>query len=216
MKDISNEELNFEKDRRLKLHENIKAAFLNISCVVLLNRDWEIEEVNANFLNFTNQNLNSIQNLPFADLLDIIDETSENFIALKTSIENNSSWQGILGFKKSNTKVGWLDVKAIVLESGDHHQEQIWLIGKDITDEIELKQELKETNQSLRNSLEQKEFLLRELHHRVKNNLQMITSVFVCNCKLKKMKNLRIICKQFKIKFFRLVNSMIFLLSELA
>ena len=190
IKDISNEELNFEKDRRLKLHENIKAAFLNISCVVLLNRDWEIEEVNANFLNFTHQNLNSIQNLPFADLLDIIDETSENFIALKTSIENNSSWQGILGFKKSNTKVGWLDVKAIVLESGDHHQEQIWLIGKDITDEIELKQELKETNQSLRNSLEQKEFLLRELHHRVKNNLQMITSVFVLQLQTEKNEKL--------------------------
>ena len=46
------EELNFEKDRRLKLNEDIKAAFLNISSVVLLNREWEIEEVNVNFLNF--------------------------------------------------------------------------------------------------------------------------------------------------------------------
>ena len=77
-------------------------------------------------------------------------------------------------------------MKAIVLGSGKYHQEQIWLIGKDITDEIELEQELKETNQNLRNSLDQKEFLLRELHHRVKNNLQMIASVFVLQLQTEK------------------------------
>ena len=180
------EELNFEKERRLKLHEDIKAAFLNISSVVLLNKDWEIEEANGNFLNFTNRPLDSIEGFSLNDLLEIGDKTTENWNALKISIENNSSWQGILGFKKSKTKVGWLDVKAIVLASGKYHQEQIWLIGKDITDEIELEQELKETNQNLRDSLGQKEFLLRELHHRVKNNLQMIASVFVLQLQTEK------------------------------
>jgi two-component sensor histidine kinase len=198
------EELNFEKDRRLKLNEDIKAAFLNISSVVLLNREWEIEEVNVNFLNFTQQSLDSIKNLPLAELLDNGDKTAENFNALKTSIENNSSWQGIIGFKKSKTKVGWMDLKAIILASGEHHQEQIWLIGKDITDEIELEQELKETNENLRNSLEQKEFLLRELHHRVKNNLQMIASVFVLQLQTEKDQKLADHLQKIQNKIFSL------------
>jgi two-component sensor histidine kinase len=43
---------------------------------------------------------------------------------------------------------------------------------------LELQQiEINQTNRSLQNLLEEKERLLREIHHRVKNNLQIVMSL---------------------------------------
>ena len=52
----------------------------------------------------------------------------------------------------------------------DEEMEEVSCLTYDITDRIEI-------DQKIRNSLKEKEVLLQEVHHRVKNNLQVISSI---------------------------------------
>jgi two-component sensor histidine kinase len=50
-------------------------------------------------------------------------------------------------------------------------------VAHDITDRVLREQELEETNARLRQALHDNEMLLREIHHRVKNNLSLVASL---------------------------------------
>ncbi len=69
----------------------------------------------------------------------------------------------------TNNRIKWIYFKGITVH--DQLDKNIWdIIILDITDR-------KETEESLRQSNMQREILLKELHHRVKNNLQLISSM---------------------------------------
>jgi PAS domain S-box-containing protein len=61
----------------------------------------------------------------------------------------------------------------------NHEGEVIGLIGvsRDMTDRKHAEQELRESEQRVRASLCEKEVMLKEIHHRVKNNMQVISSL---------------------------------------
>ena len=55
--------------------------------------------------------------------------------------------------------------------------ERLLVTTIDITERLRLERELQESNTQLQNALREKEYLLREIHHRVKNNLNVVASM---------------------------------------
>jgi PAS domain S-box-containing protein len=72
--------------------------------------------------------------------------------------------------KSKNGKIIPVLLSESVIQNNDHQTVGIVCIGNDI-------EEIKEAQYKVKASLEEKEVLLREIHHRVKNNLQIISSL---------------------------------------
>jgi PAS domain S-box-containing protein len=72
--------------------------------------------------------------------------------------------------KSKNGKIIPVLLSDSVIQNKDHQTVGIVCIGNDI-------EEIKEAQNKVKASLEEKEVLLREIHHRVKNNLQIISSL---------------------------------------
>lgn len=94
----------------------------------------------------------------------------------------------------------WLSWKCM-----PHTNGQLYAVARDVTTE-------KETQRNLRQSLREKEVLLKEIHHRVKNNLQVITSLINMQIRMlddKKSKDALIEC-QSRIQAIALIHEKLY------
>jgi two-component system, sensor histidine kinase PdtaS len=97
-------------------------------------------------------------------------------------------------------------------------QEYICAFGRDITQRQETNIKITNINFELQKSLDEKEILLKEIHHRVKNNMEIISSLLAMQLRRAKDDEVRYILKQSKsrINTMALVHEFLYLGENLA
>ena len=83
--------------------------------------------------------------------------------------ERGGRWTGELSFRNKEGDLLWLSIVLLSHRRGDG-TEYFSIVGRDITQQ-------KESEKQIRESLAEKEVLVKEVHHRVKNNLQVLSSL---------------------------------------
>ena len=90
-------------------------------------------------------------------------------------IKNTENWRLESTHKRKDGTIYPVEVSghAFIFEG----QEYICAFARDITQRLEDKNNITKINQELQKSLAEKEMLLKEIHHRVKNNMEIISSL---------------------------------------
>ena len=94
---------------------------------------------------------------------------SETAREVTSALNETGTWEGEIANMKKDGTVVFTHAKISTFEHSEHGA--LWIgVQEDIT-------ERKQKDARLRTSLEEKEVLLREVHHRTKNNMQVICSI---------------------------------------
>ena len=109
--------------------------------------------------------------------LDDIDPTfdREGSKQCMQDIKNSENWRLESKHKRKDGTIYPVEVSghAFIFEG----QEYICAFARDITQRLEDKNNITKINEELQKSLAEKEMLLKEIHHRVKNNMEIISSL---------------------------------------
>ncbi|MDZ7817493.1 MAG: histidine kinase dimerization/phosphoacceptor domain -containing protein [Aliarcobacter sp.] len=114
----------------------------------------------------------------FKDMyIEDIDPTFDRAGAKKCmlDIKNTENWRLETTHKRKDGTIYPVEVSghAFIFEG----QEYICAFARDITQRLEDKNNITKINEELQKSLAEKEMLLKEIHHRVKNNMEIISSL---------------------------------------
>ena len=106
----------------------------------------------------------------FQDLFSTVHPEDLERVRLSAQSAPLGGFDEVIRFLNPNASTRWVHVRSFPVRDGAGRIYRIVGLGEDITDRWE-------TEERLRASLAEKETLLREIHHRVKNNLQIISSL---------------------------------------
>ena len=98
------------------------------------------------------------------------DDNKERINRKITQALNGKASQFEVSFERKGGEIFWMEFFLNPILKDENQAAEVSCMAYEITDK-------KETEQQIRESLKEKEVLLQEVHHRVKNNLQVISSI---------------------------------------
>jgi PAS domain S-box-containing protein len=134
--------------------------------LVVADQSLEIEYANTSALHALEYSIAELQNLKLTDLFVFPDQMAIHALLNTLRREQTDRLELQLRFNRKNGDFYDGDVLIQVLEKG----QSFVLIVNDITDKLV-------TEKKLLHTIHEKETLIKEIHHRVKNNLQLISSI---------------------------------------
>lgn len=147
-----------------KLHESMRDAFVSVALT------GEILEYNAAYRAMLGYSDEELMRLTFMDLTPPRWHESEAVIVRDHILKLGASPVYEKEYQRKDGTVFPVELRAFLIRDDAGKPASIWGIARDIT-------ERKEAELVLLRSLDEKEVLLKEVHHRVKNNLQIVTSL---------------------------------------
>jgi len=110
--------------------------------------------------------------------LEDIDPNFDRQSAIKCmhTIRNEKDWRLETTQKKKDDSIFTVEVSGHAFQHGGI--DYICAFGRDMTQKLKYRTKITTMNQELQKSLEEKDILLKEIHHRVKNNMEIISSLF--------------------------------------
>lgn len=137
--------------------------------IVITNSNYEIEYINPYFSELTGYSVKEVMGKN-PSLLQSGHTKPEVYKSLRDTLERNEIWHGEFLNRKKNGELYWEAASIGPIIDNNGNATHYVAIKQDIT-------EKKKHDKELKDSLEEKEIMLKEIHHRVKNNLQVISSL---------------------------------------
>jgi PAS domain S-box-containing protein len=137
--------------------------------VIYVDTDFKIKSWNEGAKSIYGWNPHEVINKIVQDLI-ITEYYDTDFNAIVNSIRDTGGWRGeVVQYRKDKKKINILSSASSVKDE-QNKVIGVIIVNKDIT-------ERKQQEDKIKTSLKEKEILLKEIHHRVKNNLQVISSL---------------------------------------
>jgi PAS domain S-box-containing protein len=158
-----------KKNKLLAGHEQHYRSVIEQSneCIFLVAMDSRrILEVNPAFLKLIGYSRDEILQMTLYDFLDHEKEDVNDKI--QSILEHSKASLGERRYRRKDGTIVDVEVRAYLIHSAG--KAYMYVVAMDIT-------ERKKAEKKIRASLEEKEVLLKEIHHRVKNNMQIISSL---------------------------------------
>lgn len=150
--------------------------------------------------------------------LEVIDPNfnRQTAIDIMHKIKNTDDWILETTQRRKNGEIFPVEVSGHGFTYGG--QEYICSFSRDISQRQEINKKITNINLELQKSLDEKEILLKEIHHRVKNNMEIISSLLAMQLRRAKDDEVKYILKQSKsrINTMALVHEFLYLGENLA
>lgn len=157
------------KEKESEVRKLLTAVDQSPVSIVITDLSGNIEFVNPKFSEITGYTADeAIGKNP--RLLKSGETSSDEYTRLWHTISSGNEWVGEFHNKKKNGELFWESALITPVKNDKGETVRYLAIKQDITEQ-------KANDEKLKQSLKEKEVMLREIHHRVKNNLQIISSL---------------------------------------